>query len=291
MNLIIEIIFILFTITVFIWLWWDFSPLKCLLIAIINAIYGVMLILTLTINTPGFYLVLIIGSILTLMGLVGFIFWIRRLINISQENNDDTNIKGWFSLVRSFDIVLIIGLLFRIIILQPYIVEGSSMEPNFQNREIMLVDKLSYRFNDPNRGDVVIFHAPKNPGEDYIKRVIGIPGETVVIGQGKIYVDGKKINESYLPTSTKTENGKNTDFFRQTLGPDEYFVLGDNRNNSSDSREWGVLPKINIVGKAWYILLPWNSHGFIKHNSPTILQEQLLQNVVSFNFFLLTHNS
>lgn len=219
------------------------------------------------------------------MGLVGFVFWIRMAISASRDELfEETAIKSWFSLIRSFDIVLIIGLLFRAFILQPYLVEGSSMEPNFHDREIMLVDKITYHFKDVQRGDILIFHAPKNPGDDYIKRVIGLPGETVVITQGKVFINGMLANEDYLKNGTTTKNSSNTETFRQTLGANDFFVLGDNRSNSSDSREWGVLPKINIVGKAWYIIIPWSNHGIVKHNSAVIDTNKLLRNITSLNF-------
>ncbi|AKM82595.1 TPA: signal peptidase I [Candidatus Berkelbacteria bacterium] len=257
--------------------------MKYLLLAIINAIYGVMLLLTLSSDTPGYYLVLIIGLVLTLMGIFGFIFWIRMAIsNNKDEATENTSIESWFSLIKSFDIVLVIGLLFRAVILQPYIVEGSSMDPNFHDKEIMLVDKISYRFHEPQRGDVIIFHAPKVPGDDYIKRIVGLPGETIVISQGKVFVNGMLASENYLPAGLKTENLTATDIFRQTLGPNEFFVLGDNRDNSSDSRDWGILPKINIVGRAWYVLTPWNNHGFVAHNAAILQKDKLMKNIIIY---------
>ncbi len=107
----------------------------------------------------------------------------------------------------------------------------------------MLVDKISYHFKAPERGDVVIFRAPKNPGEDYIKRIIGLPGQTIQIAKGKVFIDGQMLDESYLPQGLMTDNETNNVLFSQTLKQNEYFVLGDNRDNSSDSRFWGVLPK------------------------------------------------
>lgn len=286
----IEIISLVLAVVLLVWLMWDFSPIKCLFIAIINTIYGIFFLKTLSPDTPGLYLVLIIGLFLTIMGLSGFIVWIYSTFKVNPNSND-SSLKGWFSLIRSFDIVLIIGIVFRIFILQPYIVEGSSMEPNFHDKEIMLVDKINYRFRDVSRGDIVIFHAPKNPGDDYIKRVVGLPGETVVIENGKVFINGGIISESYLTQGQQTTNLKSTGFFTQTLGENEYFVLGDNRDNSSDSREWGILPEINIVGRAWYILIPWNSHGFVKHNAAVISETQLLKNIVSFNYYYLKNSS
>lgn len=259
--------------------------MKYLLLAIINAIYGVLLLLTLSSDTPGFYLVLIIGLVLIVMGLSGLILWLRLIINENKDQPEsDTLIKSWFSLIKSFDIVLVAGLLFRAVILQPYIVDGDSMEPNFHNKEIMLVDKITYRLREPQRGETIIFQAPKDPNSDYIKRVIGLPGDTVVITKGKIFINGTLISETYLPAGLQTNNESSTDVFRQTMGPEEYFVLGDNRGNSSDSREWGILPKINIVGKAWYIIYPSVYRGKASHTPPTFERDQQLKNYVSTIF-------
>ena len=138
------------------------------------------------------------------------------------------------------------------------------MDPNFHNNEIILVDKISQRFNQPQRGDVVVFQAPKTPSEDYIKRIIATPGETIVITQGKVFINGYLLDEPYLPAGTTTTTDQGT-IMRQTMGPGQYFVMGDNRHNSSDSREWGVLPSINIIGHAWLRYWPFNVVGIIKH--------------------------
>lgn len=261
------------------------DEIKYLLFAIINAIYGILLLLTLSANTPGLYLVLIIGLVLTIMGLVGFVLWVKMAIDVNRdESTDDGLIKSWYSLVRSFDIVLVIGLLFRAIIVQPFIVDGPSMDPNFHNNQIILVDKISYHFNQPQRGDVVVFQAPKNPQDDYIKRIIATPGETVVITQGKVFVNGYLLDEPYL-SSKITTNSDHGSILRQTMGPDQYFVMGDNRDNSSDSRSWGVMPGINLIGHAWLSVYPWQEKGLLKFSDPILEKNQLLKN------FLSTSNS
>lgn len=261
--------------------------MKYLILAIINTIYGALLLSTLTPDTPGFVLVLIVGSVLAVMGLVGFVLWARLAANVSRDvSNAHAPIKSWFSLAKSFDIVLVIGLLFKALILQPFIVEGSSMEPNFHDKEIMLVDKISYRFKTPARGDVIVFKAPKNPGEDYIKRIIGLPGETVQIAKGEVFINGVLLNENYLPSSEVTDNETGKLLFSQTLKTNQYFVLGDNRGNSSDSRTWGVMPRANLIGRAWWNIYPFSSFGRIKISPPVIEKDQILQNYLSatFNF-------
>jgi len=253
-----------------------------LLIAIINAIYGILLLLTLSTDTPGFYIVFAIGSVLTVLGLIGFALWIRVAINPDKEDNSrDVALKSWFSLARSFDIVLVLGLIFRAFIIQPFIVDGISMEPNLHDKEVLLVDKLSYDFRDPTRGEVVIFKSPPSPQIDYIKRIIGIPGDTVVIEKGQVSISGVPLKEPYIQSGGLPLQGDGS-IARQTLKPGEYFVMGDNREHSSDSREWGVLPKINIVGRALVMVYPLNDAHLIKN--PEII---LPQNQKSSGYLLL----
>lgn len=256
--------------------------MKYLILAIINAVYGVLLLSTLSLDLPGFYLVLIIGLILTFMGLVGFILWVRMVVKSNNDiPSDHTLIKSWLSLVKSFDIVLVIGLLFKAFILQPFIVEGSSMEPNFHSQEIMLVDKISYRFREPQRGDVIIFKAPKSPGDDYIKRIVALPGETIQIAKGKVFINGMLLDENYLLPGQETDNGTGAVVFSKTLESNEYFTLGDNRSNSSDSRMWGVMPKANIIGRAWWNVYPFSSFDQVEHIVPVIEKNLLLKNYIS----------
>ncbi len=160
--------------------------------------------------------------------------------------------------------VLILAFLIRNFLFQPFVVEGQSMEPNFTNKEYLLVNRMTYRIDEPQRGDVVVFQAPKSPEYDYIKRVIGLPGETVKVEGKKIYVNNKLLDEDYINNSASNIFQQSADFkLNVKLGDDEYFVLGDNRDHSSDSRDWGTLPKSNIIGKAWVSLYPWNIFGFI----------------------------
>ena len=270
-----------------------------LILAIVNVIYGALLLSTLSADTAGFFLVLIIGLVLTIMGLVGVILWIRMVTNTNADASDNhVTIKSWFSLAKSFDIVLVVGLLFKAFILQPFIVEGSSMEPNFHDKEIMLVDKISYHLREPQRGDIVIFEAPKNPEDDYIKRIIALPGETVQIAKGKVFINGVILSEDYLPSGQITNNETSSVLFSQTLKTNEYFTLGDNRDNSYDSRAWGVLPKANIVGRAWWNIYPFSYFGLVKHVSFIMEENQTLQNYLTttsdladkFNYALQTES-
>lgn len=177
--------------------------------------------------------------------------------------------KNFFSFIweslKIAVIALVIVLPIRYFIFQPFIVKGESMEPSFQNGNYLIVDELSYRFKQPQRGEVVVFKYPFDHSQRYIKRVIGLPGETVEIKDQKITIfdnNGKELNleeETYLPANDLTLGE-----FRLVLKEGEYFVLGDNRLHSSDSRAWGILPRDNIIGKVLFRLLPLDEMTEIK---------------------------
>ncbi|MBI2054793.1 MAG: signal peptidase I [Candidatus Sungbacteria bacterium] len=156
----------------------------------------------------------------------------------------------------------------RYFVAQPFIVKGASMEPTFQEKNYLVVDELSYYFRGPERGEVAVFRFPLDPSEYFIKRVIGLPGETVKITGGKVYVSkkpvdkGSPMSEPYLPPDLETM-GEVT----QTLGPDEYFVMGDNRVASLDSRRWGVLPRANITGRVVFRAWPINELGVVSYTA------------------------
>lgn len=148
----------------------------------------------------------------------------------------------------------------RTFLIQPFYVQGESMVPNFQEKEYLIIDEISYRFQKPARGDTVVFHPPSRPEEFYIKRVIGLPGESMLLRNGRVmifnqhYPSGVMLDESsYLPLDTVTRSTTSllAEGVPLVLGMDQYFVLGDNRANSQDSRAFGPLPLKNIVGRAW----------------------------------------
>ncbi|MEO8637725.1 MAG: signal peptidase I [Candidatus Taylorbacteria bacterium] len=156
--------------------------------------------------------------------------------------------EGAFAELLRFGLIaLIIVIPIRFFVAKPFVVSGSSMDPTFLNGEYLIVDELTYRFENPARGDVIIFKYPKDESKYYIKRIIGLPGETVESQGGKITIvnalhpKGFALNEPYL------EN-KSFDSFKITLG-DEYFVMGDNRPQSSDSRFWGPVKEALIIGR------------------------------------------
>lgn len=171
--------------------------------------------------------------------------------------------RGFLSELLTFVLpALVVVLVLRFFVAQPFIVSGASMDPTFYNGQYLIVDELSYRLGAPSRGEVIIFRYPKDPSQFFIKRIVGLPGETVYVSRNAVSVkktDGSttELREPYI-----TNRGNGPD---QTvvLGPDEYFVMGDNRPESSDSRVWGTLPRENIVGRAFLRLLPLSSISFL----------------------------
>jgi signal peptidase I len=152
-------------------------------------------------------------------------------------------------------LAVIIVLPVRLFVAQPFVVEGESMFPTFDSGDYLIVDELTYKFSVPRRGDVIVFRYPGNESVFYIKRVIGLPGETVSIDRGKVTItkaDGNKItlDEPYVVAEDATYSESTV------IGANEYFVMGDNRPRSSDSRVWGLLPKREIMGRAFLRLLP-----------------------------------
>lgn len=133
-------------------------------------------------------------------------------------------------------------------------VDGTSMEPTLHTGEYVVVNKFSYRFGEPHLGDVIVFHFPGNPGQEYIKRVIGLPGDLVQVEQGQVYVNGSPIQEPYIAAQPNYQGS-------WTVPANSLFVLGDNRNNSSDSHSWGMVPYSYVVGKAVFIYWPLNQWG------------------------------
>ncbi len=159
-------------------------------------------------------------------------------------------------------LVVLIVLPVRIFIAQPFVVDGDSMVPTFQDRDYLIVDELTYRFSEPSRGDVVVFRYPNDPAVFYIKRIIGLPGETVHISRGQVTVereDGTSVtlDELYIVNEDATYT------LDTTLGEDQFFVMGDNRPRSSDSRVWGPLPRENIMGRAYVRILPFAEAGVL----------------------------
>lgn len=177
-------------------------------------------------------------------------------------------------------LIVLVVLPVRMFVVSPFMVDGESMHPTFENLDYLIIDEISYRFKEPARGEVVVFRYPLNPGVFYIKRIIGLPGETVSISQGKVTVKGANgVSEVLTEPYVTTEDATYTKVL--TLGAGEYFVMGDNRPNSSDSRVWGPLPEKFIVGRAFIRLLPLPHASFFpgkaryeKMNTAVVLPPQ-----------------
>lgn len=170
-----------------------------------------------------------------------------------------------FEILKVLVISLAIVLPIRYFIVQPFIVRGASMEPNFENSEYLIIDELSYYFREPNRGESIVFRYPRDPRQFFIKRIIGLPGERVELKGGKIkihnkeYSDGFTLQEPYLSLPNRATYPE----LSVALKEDEFFVLGDNRDFSSDSRVWGVLERRFIVGRAAFRAWPFDRFGII----------------------------
>jgi signal peptidase I len=180
----------------------------------------------------------------------------------------------WRFLAELVRTALIVGLLtfaIRTFLLQPFVVQGESMSPRFHTSDYLLVNKLSYRLGEPQRGDIIVFKYPGNITINYIKRVIGLPGDHVIIADGKVrlvasdHPEGIILDEKYLPTDLQTNPVDGSASADYIVPPGNFLVLGDNRGNSSDSREWGFLPKDDIIGRAVIEAYPFNQASLIKH--------------------------
>lgn len=176
----------------------------------------------------------------------------------------------FWELLKVFLISMAIIIPIRYFLVQPFFVRGASMEPSFQDGEYLVIDQLSYRFREPVRGEVVVFRFPLRPSQFFIKRIVGLPGETIVVRDGQVIIQNSEhpsgviLDESqYLDEAVRT--GGNVTV---ALGSDEFFVLGDNRAASSDSRSWGVLPREDMVGRAWVRAWPFNHVTVFSYEQP-----------------------
>ena len=163
----------------------------------------------------------------------------------------------FWEMVKVAIISLVIILPVRYFLIQPFYVKGASMEPNFYDHEYLIIDEISNRFKEPQRGDIVVFKYPNDTKQYFIKRVISLPGEKVKIDNNQIYINGTRLNEPYLAPNTETVLALRG-YGDVELGSDEYFLLGDNRNESLDSRIFGPVKRDLIVGRTWIRGWPFN---------------------------------
>lgn len=183
---------------------------------------------------------------------------VRGKYNARMPDTGKGLLKDLFTLAF---LIVVVVIPIRVFIISPFVVDGESMHPTFENLDYLIVDEAIYDFTTPARGDVIVFRYPGNPSIFYIKRIIGLPGETVSINRGVVTItatDGTNVTlaEPYIVNEDATYTKS------VSLGTGEYFVMGDNRPNSSDSRVWGVLPRKNIIGRADLRLLPVQRSSF-----------------------------
>lgn len=162
-------------------------------------------------------------------------------------------------IIETITLTLLMFLIIRFAV-QNFRVDGMSMEPTLHNGEYILVNKAAYIFHPPERGDVIVFEYPLDPQVDYIKRIIAIPGDTISVVGNKVTVDHVTLHEPYI--NPNDISNPFPPIVNRVVSPGEYFVMGDNRGNSSDSRQWGFVPRQNIVGEAAFVYFPFNEGNF-----------------------------
>lgn len=192
--------------------------------------------------------------------------------NQSLNNSQNNRTSNWsivLEFVKMGGLALLTIVAIRYFLFKPFYVKGESMEPNFYDHEYLIIDELTYHLHQPSRGDVIVFHYPNDPKEYFLKRIIGLPGERVKVAGGNVTVyndahpEGVAIDETYLPKDLETMGDQTT-----TLGTDEFFVMGDNRPNSFDSRRFGPINKSLIVGRA--LFRGWPFDRIQKFSTPNL---------------------
>lgn len=171
--------------------------------------------------------------------------------------------RGYF--IEFFEtavVVLAVFALIHLFVAQIHKVSGNSMIPTLRNGDYLITEKISYRFGNPRKGDIIVLKNPRDESQDFIKRIIATPGDTIKVEKNSVFINNQAVNEPYLPSNTLTRQGA---FLREDseirVGANQYFVFGDNRSHSSDSREWGPVTREEIVGRAFFRYLPIQSLG------------------------------
>jgi signal peptidase I len=186
----------------------------------------------------------------------------------TEEQSEEKTTTSWDTaktVIREIlETVILTVIIFFLIqtVVRNFRVVGTSMEPNLHDSQYLIVDKISYRLGEPQRGDVIVFEPPSRPGEDYVKRVIGMPGDLVEIRNGQVLINNQIIDETYVVYRGSYSMSP------RRVGEGELFVLGDNRNSSSDSHNWGMLAQDKVVGKAWITYWPPSQWGIIPRDAP-----------------------
>ena len=187
---------------------------------------------------------------------------VTKPLTNSEEPKWKKHAKNAWDLVKFAIIALAIVVPIRMFVAQPFVVSGESMFPTFDDGQYLIVDEISYILKGPHRGDVVVFKYPNDPSRYFIKRIIGMPNEKIIIKGDVVTITNKENPEGFNLTE-KYVNEKFSENKTYETGADEYFVMGDNRNRSSDSRVWGVLPRKFMVGRAYLRLLPFDTAAYL----------------------------
>lgn len=182
----------------------------------------------------------------------------------------EQNFEKRYRLVREIMETIVLTVLMFVIInlaVQNYDIQGPSMEPTLHNQERIMVDKVSYLFHPPSRSDVIVFIAPNNPSLNYVKRIIAIPGDVITVDDTTVKVNGVTLQEPYV--DPKRQGNPYDPIDNRVVPPNHYFVMGDDRVNSSDSRDWGFVPRGNIIGRAALVYWPLgqDNDGFLRNYS------------------------
>ena len=178
---------------------------------------------------------------------------------MSQKKGFERRYRLLREIIETITLTLLMFLIIRFAV-QNFRVDGMSMEPTLHDQEYILVNKAAYVFHAPQRGDVIVFEYPLDPQVDYVKRIIAIPGDVISIVGEQVTVAGVTIHESYVNPSDPYNPFP--PIYNHVVPPNNYFVMGDNRGNSSDSRQWGFVPRQNIIGRATFVYWPFNSGNF-----------------------------
>ncbi len=198
-----------------------------------------------------------------------------KLVDMDHEPEHENRVGGmlkkigyfFLDIIQTVVMALAVFVVVYLFVFQPNQVKGSSMVPTLHDGEYLLTDKLTFRWlRQPARGDIVVFRAPENEKYDFIKRIIAVSGDSVLLSEGVVSVNSKPVDEYYLPPELRTRAGAFLKNDQQYIVPEGgYLVMGDNRNYSSDSREWGPVPSENIIGRAWFRYWPINKIGLLSH--------------------------
>jgi signal peptidase I len=163
-----------------------------------------------------------------------------------------------FEVLEMLAIVLVSIYIVYGFVAQPFLVQGASMEPNFSDGDYLLIDEITYRFREPDRGEVIVFRNPNNQSEFYIKRIVGLPGDQIAVSEGNLYINGAISEEEYLPDDIEVGGEQVVD-----LNNDQFYVMGDNRPKSYDSRSWGALDEDLVVGLVRFRFWPLSVFGVL----------------------------